>query len=188
MLRDISTLADAQQDMRHGYFSGAPGMFASALVWLAAGVTAARSTPERAIAVLFFGGMAIHPIGVVLAKVLGRPGAHTRGNPLGALALEATGLLLLGFPLAYAASKAQVHWFFPAMLLVIGGRYLTFATLYGRRVYWACGGTLAIAAFLLVQSSAPMAWGGFAGAAVEGIFALALFLQERTTGQSRAER
>ena len=68
---------------------------------------------------------------------------------------------------------------YPAMLLVIGGRYLTFSTLYGLRIYWACGGVLALAAFLLVFAKAPVQAGAFAGAAVEFAFAVAIALAVR---------
>ena len=170
-----TSVAEAQRDMRAGYYGGAPGMLASALVWLVAGGIAVTGTPAQAILALFVGGMGIHPVGVVLARALGRPGAHTRGNPLGALALESTGVLLLGFPLAYVVAQAHQTWFFPAMLLVIGGRYLTFATLYGMRVYWACGARLAVTGFLLVAMQAPFHWGAFAGAAIEGAYALRIF-------------
>lgn len=147
-------------------------MFASGLVWLAAGVVALSSTPARAVGALFVGGMCIHPLGIGLAKLLGRRGAHTKGNPLGALALESTALLLLGFALAYVAAQAKLSWFFPSMLLVIGGRYLTFATLYGLRVYWACGGALAATGFVLAMTNAAVAAGAFAGAAIEMLFAV----------------
>lgn len=116
--------------------------------------------------------------------MLERFGTHTRGNPLGLLALETTVLLLLGFPLAYVVSQAQVSWFFPAMLLVIGGRYLTFATLYGLRVYWACGALLAGAGFLLVAMRAPFSVGAFVGGALEIGFALWIFVTVR--GADRA--
>lgn len=69
-------------------------------------------------------------MGVLIAKALGRPGTAAPDNLLKALALEGAGWLLLSLPLAYGISVYQVEWFFPAMLLVIGGRYLTFATLY----------------------------------------------------------
>jgi hypothetical protein len=87
----------------------------------------------------------------------GRSGAHTPGNPLAALTLEVTFFFVFAIPLAYAVSRYRAEWFFPAMLLLIGGRYLTFATLYGMRVYWACGATLALVRFLLVVVKAP-AW------------------------------
>ena len=171
----ITTVADAQRDMREAYYGGAPGMFASAMVWGAAGVVALNFSPTRAITTLFIGGMFIHPIGVVIAKLLGRQGAHATGNPLGALALETTVLLLLGFPLAYGMYSANTLWFFPAMLLVIGGRYFTFATLYGLRVYWVCGGLLAVVGMILVAQRAPFFVGAFAGSAIELVFAARLF-------------
>ena len=120
------TADQAQHDMRLSYFSGAPGMLASALAWVVAGVVALQVSASSAVLALFAGGMLIHPVGVLLCKALGRTGKHTKGNPLGALALESTGWLLLCLPIAYAVSQFNVKWFFPAMLFVIGGRYLTF--------------------------------------------------------------
>jgi hypothetical protein len=171
----LSNIPDAQRDMRFGYYGGAPGVLASAIAWLVATLVAAIHSPKAAVLALFAGGMLIHPVAIVIAKLLGRPGGHTKGNPLGALALEGTILMLLCLPLAYAVSLYRVEWFFPAMLLVIGGRYLTFATLYGSRVYWVLGGTLALAAFALVMLRMPPAIGALAGASIEFVFAAALF-------------
>ena len=175
-------IADAQKDMRSAYFGGAPGLLVSAAVWFAAGVVALSNAPKNALLTLFFGGMLIHPAAVLLAKAMGRSGAHARGNPLGRLALEGTFLLLLGLALAYAASLPRVERFFPAMLLVIGGRYLTFSTLYGLRLYWACGALLAVAGFALDTFDASLAAGAFTGAAIEGVFGAvvcAIFRRER---------
>lgn len=175
------TTADAQHDLRHAYLHGAPGIFASALAWLVAGIVALQATANAAVIALFIGGMLIHPVGVVLCKLAGRPGQHSRGNPLGALALENTGWLLLSLPLAYAVSRLNPLWFFPAMMLIIGGRYLTFQTLYGLRTYWVLGGVLAIAAWLLIRLQAPVHVGAFTGAAIELGFAGVLW------GRSRRE-
>lgn len=41
--------------------------------------------------------------------------------------------------LAFDVILADASWFFPAMLLVIGGRDLVFATPYGRRLHWYAG-------------------------------------------------
>ena len=165
--------------MRFAYLSGAPGILASATAWLIAGLFATHGTPQSAIVGLFIGGMFIHPVGVVVARALGRPGNHTTGNPLGILALESTLQMLLCLPLAYAVSRYRVEWFFPAMLLIIGGRYLTFATMYGRRIYWVCGGTLALAAYLLVAMRAPLALGAYAGAAIEATFGMIVLIAAR---------
>ncbi len=69
---------------------------------------------------------------MVLLKALGRSGKHSPSNPLGSLALATTFWLILSCLLAYAVSLCRIAWFFPAMLLAIGGRYLTFLTLMSR--------------------------------------------------------
>jgi hypothetical protein len=170
-----ANFADAQRDMRDGYYSGAPGVFASALAWVSAGIVASIDSPKHAVIALFIGGMFIHPLGMLIAKILGRRGSHTRGNPLGVLALEGTFLLLLCLPLAYVVSAYRLDWFFPAMLLIIGGRYLTFSTLYGLHIYRALGGCLALTAFALVALAATPVIGAFSGAAIELVFAALIY-------------
>ena len=173
------TISDSQRDMRSAYYGGAFGMLSSALAWFAAAVVALRVSPERAVWVLFVGAMFIHPIAVLLNKAVGRTGSHQAGNPLGSLAMATTFWLILSCPLAYAASLVHIEWFFPAMLLVIGGRYFTFATLFGTRIYWVCGATLALAGYLLAKSQASPALGAFTGSAIEAVFACIIFTTAR---------
>ncbi|MBB2483645.1 hypothetical protein H5407_00235 [Mitsuaria sp. WAJ17] len=173
------TADEAQRDMRLSYLSGAPGMLASALAWLVAGFFALRASPSSAVLALFAGGMFIHPVGVLLCKAMGRPGQHAKENPLGALALENTGWLLLCLPIAYAVAQYNMLWFFPAMLFVIGGRYLTFHTLFGLRIYWVCGAVLAFAGYLLAAFKSQPHVAAFAGSAVEAAFASAILLRAR---------
>ncbi len=173
------TIADAQKDMRHGYYSGAPGVFTSALIWLIAAVTSLQLSPKQAVLALLIGGMFIFPASVLITKMLGRPGSHSKGNPLGALAMEGTLLLIACLPLAYVISVYKLEWFFPAMLLIIGGRYLTFSTIYGLRIYWALGGCLAIVAFVLVAIKATPVIGAFSGAIIELAFAIIIYLAAR---------
>lgn len=173
------TFGDAQHDMRAAYICGAPGMLVSALVWLAAGCVALRVSAATSVLVLFVGGMFIHPVATVLCKLLGASGKHNSTNPLGGLAIEGVAWFLLCLPITYAVSRINVLWFFPAMLCVIGGRYFTFRTLYGLRIYWLCGAALALAAYLCAASKAPPHVGAFAGAAIEAAFALAIVLTNR---------
>lgn len=173
------TINDAQRDMRYGYAGGAPGMFASAMAWCAAGTMALHGTPNQAIATLFVGGMMIHPVGVLLTKLLRRPGAHAKGNPCATLAMESTILMIMSFPLAYGASLANTAWFFPAMMMIIGGRFLLFSTMYGMKIYWAVGAALGIGAWLLFKTGAPFAAGAFTGCAIEGTFALVIYAMVR---------
>lgn len=176
-----TTFVDAQREMRTAYYGGAPGMLTSAAVWMVAGVVALRQSPERAVWALFIGGMLIHPLAVVLTKVIGRSGSHSKHNPLGMLALATTFWMIMCLPLAYGVSLRRLEWFFPAMLMVIGGRYLTFPTIFGTRLYWWCGGTLATAGYILATINASPAGGAFAGAAIEATFAIVIFMNTRRT-------
>jgi hypothetical protein len=116
---------------------------------------------------------------VVLSKAVGRSGAHAKDNPLAPLAVSGTVWMLLAFPIAYGAALYRVEWFFPAMLLTIGGRYLTFPTLYGLRVYYVLGATLALAGVALVTARMPVAAGALAGSVIEYVFGAIIFLKAK---------
>ena len=162
--------------MRNAYYGGATGAVTSATAWLAAALAAAFASPSAAILTLIFGGMLIFPASVVLCKVIGRSGKHSKHNPLAPLAIESTIWMLLSIFIAIGAALYKVEWFFPAMLLVIGGRYFTFSTLYGLRIYWAFGATLVICAIPLVYFEAPVIVGAFTGALVEYVYGIAIFV------------
>jgi hypothetical protein len=76
-------------------------------------------------------------------------------------------------------SLLRIEWFFPAMLFVIGGRYLTFSTIFGARIYWVCGASLALAGYLLGRVHAAPAMGAFTGSVIEAVFAVAIFVAAR---------
>jgi hypothetical protein len=133
----------------------------------------------RAVWALFVGGMFIHPVAVMCTRLLGRPGRHTTDNPLGALAMATTFWMIMMLPLVYGVSLLRIDLFFPAMLLVIGGRYLCFQTLYGNRLYWVLGAVLALAGYGLAALHAPVVLGGFAGAVIEAMFACLLLASAR---------
>ena len=177
-----SDIGVAQADMRRAFVGGATGVFASACVWIASALVSLAATPRQAIAALLIGGMLIHPLAIVLAKLLGRSGTTTEGNPLARLALEGTVWMLLTIPVAYALSFQRTEWFFLAMLLTIAGRYLTFATLYGMRIYWACSAVLAAAACALAMTRADSSVVTFAGGVIELIFAAIIFAR-RNAGE-----
>jgi hypothetical protein len=175
----MDTLTQAQSDMRNGYCSGGAGILASSLAWSAAAATAALVSPERSVWVLLIGGMLIHPAAMLICRLLGATGRHTAGNPLAVLAAASTFWLIFSLPLAYGLSLQNLAWFFPAMLLVIGGRYLVFATMFGMRLYWVLGLALAAAGFALGRSGASPLVGAAAGAAIEMAFAAACLVLHR---------
>jgi hypothetical protein len=173
------TLAQVQADMRSGYMDGAPGVLVSGVVWLVAAVVASVSSPRTAVWVLVAGGTLIHPLSVLVTRALGRRGSHSPGNPLAHLALEGTVWFIGGIAIALLMQLQRVEWFFPAMLVLIGGRYLTFQTLYGLRSYWICGAVLCLAGVGLVFAHAPAAMAAGSGSLVELVFAGVLFSQSR---------
>jgi hypothetical protein len=175
------TIASAQQDMRDAYLGGAPGMFVSGCVWAVAGVVCVWRTPQLAVWVLYAGGVLIHPLSLLLVLVLGRPGRHAPGNPLGMLAFATTIWMILMLFVVYGIALWRIELFFPAMLFVIGGRYLTFATLFGTKLFWVCGAVLALAGYGLAARHAAPAAGAFAGAMIEIVFSGIILSGSRRT-------
>jgi hypothetical protein len=125
------------------------------------------------------GGMFIYPVAALLSKVIGLSGTHRKGNPLGNLAMEGTIFMIMCLPVAFGLSLQHTEWFFQAMLLIIGGRYLTFTSIYGLRLYWILGAVLGVAAYLLfyfkVQSFGSLLTGSF----IEISFGLLMFFSFR---------
>lgn len=173
---NIETMAQAQNDMQNAYAGGSLGALVSGSVWLVAAIVAFWVSSQTAVWTLFFGGMLIHPLGMVVGKLAGFSGQHDKGNPLGQSAMEGTLFMLLCIPLALLLSLQNHAWFFQGMLLIIGGRYLTFATLYGNKTYWLLGGVLGAAAFLLFFIKADAAISALSGSTIEIGFGIILFL------------
>ena len=98
---------------------------------------------------------------------------------MGELAGASTFWLILSLPLAYGLSLHNINWFFPAMLLVIGGRYLVFSTIYGMRFYWVLGLALAGAGVGLGMLRATPAISAGSGALIEFVMAMVCFVQHR---------
>ena len=164
------TVAAAQAEMRRAYLDGAGGVVVSGLAWAASAGTAALVSPQRAIWVLLVGGALIHPVAVLFERLLGASGKHSSDNPLGALAGASTVWLILSLPLAYVVGLQRPAWFFCAMLSVIGGRYMVFATLFGMRAYWLLGFALAGAGWLFAALGGSAQLVAAAGAAIELAF------------------
>lgn len=168
--------------MRYAYLSGAPGVFVSGCVWLGSALVAGWKSPSVAVVSLLVGGAFIHPLSVLLCKGLGRAGAHAPGNALGTLAIEGTFWLLGGIAVAYGLSVLRLEWFFPAMLILIGGRYLTFQTVYGLRVYWVCGTVLSLTGTALAVGRAPAYLSALSGGILELLFTASIVAMSRRSG------
>ncbi|CAM3799799.1 DUF7010 family protein [Rheinheimera salexigens] len=171
--------SDAQKDMRLAYFGGATGVVVSGIIWCIAGLIAIMSSQQLSMLTLFFAGMFIHPLAILLAKTLKRSGKHESKNPLGKLALESTIILFIGLFIAFYVAKLQVDWFYPIMLMIIGVRYLVFNTLYGLKIYWLLGIVLMLFGMLCIVLGANFVVGAFIGGITEIIFSLVIFKQSK---------
>jgi hypothetical protein len=176
----MQTLAEFQADMRRGYLWGATGIITSGMVWLIAAAVAYAYPPHYAVWTLFIGASFIVPVANLLDRMLGAAGKHSKANKLAALALESTVFMLMCLPLAYGLSLYKMEWFFPAVLMIIGGRYLTFASIYGTRLYWLLGALLGAAALLAFKFAFTPALAALVGALTELIFgSVVLWLKRR---------
>ncbi|WP_375325901.1 hypothetical protein [Flagellimonas sp. GZD32] len=169
----------AQSELRVGYANGAFGVLASSLVWLTAAIVAHLVSPQTAVWSLFFGGMFIHLLGLLLTKMMGVSAKHSKQNPMGKLIMEGTVFMLMCIPLALLLSLQNPAWFFQGMLLIIGGRYLTFSTIYGYKGYWILGGILGLTAFGLFFLKGSSGVSALCGSLIELGFSFLLFFSFR---------
>ena len=170
----------AQLDMRQAYLNGATGVLISGIVWLVASIIAYLYSQETSLYVFFFGGMLIHPLSIVMDKALKRSGKHQKDNPLGKLAMESTLLLFIGLFIAFYVYQIRANWFYPIMLLLIGGRYVIFQSIYGLKIYWALGLVLVVAGSASFLLNFPFQLPVLIGGVVELIFSIILFSKKKT--------
>ena len=178
----IELITQAQIDMCKAYGNGSLGVLSSGLIWLISAIVAFQYSDKSAMWTLLIGGMLIHPLSIVLSKTMGLKGVHSKENPLGKLAMEGTIFMLMCLPLTLGLSLQKSEWFFQGMLLIIGGRYLTFTTIYGIKLYWILGVTLGIAAYLLFSFKIQSSFSALTGSLIEilfGLFILILFRREK---------
>jgi hypothetical protein len=177
MEKDITNkIYPAQKEMSDNYLNGSIGIVVSGFIWLIASIVSYYYTARQGVWVLIIGGALIHPISIVINKILGVAGKHSKDNALGGLAMEGTIFMLMCIPLAYLLSIQHVEWFFQAMLIIIGGRYLTFNTIYGKKAFWILGGLLGIASYLLFVIKASASISAITGATIEILFGAFMYV------------
>jgi hypothetical protein len=179
-------ITDAQKEMRINYADGSIGVLVSGFIWLFSAAISLQYSGKLAVWVLFLGGMFIFPLGMLLSKILGLKATHSKGNLLGTLAMEGTILMLICIPLAILMSFQKTEWFFQGMLLIIGGRYFTFNTIYGIKLYWILGATLGLAGYLSFVLKISAFGTLITGSLIEICFGLFMFLSFRKNQNTKA--
>jgi hypothetical protein len=183
-INKTDTITQAQTDMCRGYANGSLGIIVSGLMWLISAAVTYQYSAKQAVWTLLIGGMLIHPLSVLLYKIIGLSGSHTKGNQLGNLGMEGTIFMIMCLPITFGLSLQHTEWFFQGMLLIIGGRYLTFSTIYGIRLYWILGATLGVAAYLLFYNSVQSFGTLLTGSLIEISFGIFMFLSFRRNNKN----
>lgn len=162
-----TSLSATQQDLARAYAGGAPGVLVSGLVWLIAGAVWQLHGTMAAFAALFVGGMAIHPLGVLIERTAFKAPKATIGKPLETLAIEATIPLFVGVLIAWVLLVRAPDLAIPVFAAIVGARYFLFHTMYGEIAYWALGGAILLAAGLALFGIGPPLNLGFLVGAIE---------------------
>lgn len=178
-IEDIDNIKLAQNEMRNNHMYGATGIVVSGLIWLISSFVAHNYSARYAVWSLLIGGVLIYPISTIFNKIFGVNGTHNKNNPLGGLAMEGTFFMLMCIPLAYGLSLQRIEWFFQGMLIIIGGRYLTFNTIFGNRIFWILGGILGISGYILFSFNAQSYISALTGAGIEIFFGSFIYLNAR---------
>ena len=175
---NLSLSEQQQHEMRHAFYGGAPGILVSGLVWLGAALVANLVGINQAVWTLLLGGALIFPVSTVLTRALGRPARTGKGNALNQLGMASTIWLILCCAMAYGLFLLMPALFFPVMLVTIGSRYLIFASMYGRSIYWLLGGILIVAGIGGFFLALPPTLVAGIGGAIEVVFACAVFSKD----------
>jgi hypothetical protein len=172
---------DQQGEMRHAHCDGAPGILVSGLVWVAATLVCQFMGIHQAVWTLLIGGAFIYPVSTVLTKALGRPGKTGSTNALNQLGMASTIWLIVCCAMAYGLYRLMPALFFPAMMVTIGSRYLVFASMYGRPVFWVMGTSLIAAGVVAFFMAMPPVLAAALGGAIEVLFACFVFARTSAT-------
>ncbi|MET3120124.1 hypothetical protein AAKU64_004372 [Undibacterium sp. GrIS 1.8] len=171
----LSITQEQQQEMRHAHYDGAPGVLVSGLVWIAATLVCYQFGIDKAVWTLLIGGVFIYPISLVVTKAIGRPAKTSKDNALNQLGMASTIWLILCCAMAYGLFLLKPALFFPAMMATIGSRYLIFASIYGRSIFWVMGVSLIVAANLVLFAAVTPVIAAGLGGLIEVLFAFLVF-------------
>jgi hypothetical protein len=179
-----SSIQSAQTDMSRYYIGGSIGVIVSGIVWLLVAIISIKYNTKLAVWSLLIGGMFIHPVGMMICRVVEKKAVKPVNNICNQLAMQSTLFMVVCLPIAYGLSFQTPEWFFLSMMLIIGGRYFTFVTIYGNKLYWFLGFVLVIMSYFLFKTKAIPSIILVISGIIEILVGLLLFYQFKKTNQS----
>ena len=167
------TIEEGQRDVRTVFLGGFPGQLASGILWLISAAAATWGSTRAGILLIVLGGMFIFPMAQLVLRLMGRRASLRPDNPFNQLAMQVAFTIPLTLPLVGAAALHRLHWFYPAMMIVVGAHYLPFCFLYGMRMFAVLAGLLIVGGVMIgVYASQSFALGGWVTGTVLLFFAL----------------
>jgi hypothetical protein len=128
-------IRDAQREIRSVFLGGFAGQLVSGTIWLLSAALGTWGTRRQAILTVVVGGVLIFPLTQLVLRAMRRPASLPRTNPLNGLAMQVAFTVPLGLPLVAAATLRHPHWFYPALMVLVGAHYLPFVFLYGMPMF-----------------------------------------------------
>ena len=132
-------ISDAQRDIRRAYVGGGPGVIVSSAVWFAAACAQQWRGTSFAFTVLFFGGMLIFPVSMLISRLVFRREKEAKGNTLATTTLECTVAMIGGLFAAWLFLPFKPSFVLTLAAIAVGTHYAVFKTVYGLRLFWALG-------------------------------------------------
>ena len=177
------TIREAQRDVRTIFRGGFAGQLVSSTIWFASASLATWYSIKSGIVMVIVGGFFIFPLTQLLLRAMGGPFSLPNGHPMNALGMQIAFIVPLNLPLVGAAAIHHLTWFYPALMIVLGGHYLPFIFLYGMRQFGALAAILISAGvFIGLYVPSSFSLGGWVTAVTLLTFA---FLGRRTVLRER---
>ena len=131
---------DQHSEYRHCSRGGAVYLVVEGLLWLVSATLGTIGLTPFAILFLIVGGMLIHPISLVLTRILGFP-KISEANRLPILNTWLALSIPLGLPLVFMATLGgRTNLFFPAFSVLIGVHWLPFTYVYAMKSFAVLAG------------------------------------------------
>lgn len=173
-------IARAQADVRRIYSGGWGGPAVSAVVWLAAALTADIVGTGTGAVVLFVGGaLLIFPTTVLLNRLISGPADLPAGHPMRGLAMQTAATMAITLLALVLLPSVLPSAFFPLAMIVVGTHYFPFTHLYGEPAFLVGGAVQTVVGFVLLLSDAPDSLGAYVMTALLLAMSVALVVRHR---------
>jgi hypothetical protein len=174
------TIREAQEDNRRAFVGGGPGTFISGVLWISAAIVQKHKGVGAAFGFIFFGGMLIFPLTMLVARYLFNRVPASKSNPLGGVVLESTVAMIGGLFAAWLFLGSKPSYVFPLSAIAIGTHYAVFQTVYGNRLFWMLAGLITVPGLLDILGYVRLPGGpALAVGSLEVIFGVLLTVRDK---------